>query len=190
MRIVVDAMGGDQAPASTVGGAVAAARDFGLGVVLTGDRTRIEPELGKHQTDGLSIEVRHAGEEIGMDEAPTTALRKSDSSLAAALMAHRDGDAQALDARQFVHDVVRFVLRHELRPPIGCAGLYAEAVQREAERERPGRNRRCILVHDPDVVDLDDQVRHDRRCHPLRERAAAPQVLAADAAISVDAAHN
>ena len=96
MRIVVDAMGGDQAPASTVGGAVAAARDFGVAILLAGDRTRIEPELGKHQTRGLSIEIRHAGEEIAMDEAPTVALKKSDSSLAGALLAHRDGDAQGM----------------------------------------------------------------------------------------------
>lgn len=96
MRIAVDAMGGDHAPAALVEGAVAAARDLGLSILLVGDRTRLEPELAKHKTHGLDIETRHAAEEIGMDEAPTAALRKSDSSLTGALTALRDGDAAGL----------------------------------------------------------------------------------------------
>jgi len=96
MRIAVDAMGGDDAPGALIEGAVAAARDLGVSIVLVGDRTRIEPELAKHKTVGLDIEMRHAAEEVGMDEAPTSALRKSDSSLASGLAAVRDGDADGL----------------------------------------------------------------------------------------------
>lgn len=93
MRIAVDAMGGDNAPDAVVEGAVAAARDLGVSILLVGDRTRVEPELAKHKTHGLDIEARHAAEEVGMDEAPTSALRKSDSSMTVALTALRDGDA-------------------------------------------------------------------------------------------------
>ncbi len=96
MRIAVDAMGGDNAPGAIVEGAVAAARDLGVSVLLIGDRTRVEPELAKHKTHGLDIEARHAAEEVGPDEAPTAALRKSDSSLAVSLTAVRDGDAEGM----------------------------------------------------------------------------------------------
>ena len=96
MRIAVDAMGGDHAPAALVEGAVSAARDLGVAILLVGDRTRLEPELVKYKTHGLDIETRHAAEEIGMDEAPTAALRKSDSSLTGALTAVRDGDAEGM----------------------------------------------------------------------------------------------
>lgn len=96
MRIAVDAMGGDNAPEAVVEGAVAAARELGVSILLVGDRTRVEPELAKHKTHGLDIEARHAAEEVGMDEAPTSALRKADSSMTVALTALRDGDADGM----------------------------------------------------------------------------------------------
>lgn len=96
MRIAVDAMGGDNAPDAVVEGAVAAARDLGVSILLVGDRTQVEPELAKYKTHGLDIEARHAAEEVGMDEAPTSALRKSDSSMTVALTALRDGDAEGV----------------------------------------------------------------------------------------------
>jgi glycerol-3-phosphate acyltransferase PlsX len=64
-------------------------------VLLVGDRARIEPELKRHRTAGLDLELRHATESIAMDEAPTAALRKADSSMAVGLTALRDGDAAA-----------------------------------------------------------------------------------------------
>jgi len=95
MRIALDAMGGDAAPQAVVEGAVAAARELGIAVLLVGDRTRIEQELGRHRTGGLDVEVRHASETVGMDDAPTAALRKPDSSMSVGLAATRDGDAAA-----------------------------------------------------------------------------------------------
>jgi len=96
MRIALDAMGGDAAPRATVEGAVTAAREIGLSVLLVGDRARIEPELARHRAAGLDLEIRHASQDVGMDEPPTAALRRADSSLAVALAAVRDGDAGAL----------------------------------------------------------------------------------------------
>lgn len=95
MRIALDAMGGDLAPQATVDGAVAAARELGVAVLLVGDRARIEPELKRHRTTNLDLEVRHASETIAMDEAPTSALRKADSSMWVGLTALRDGEAAA-----------------------------------------------------------------------------------------------
>src|SRR5690242_5078239 len=92
MRIALDAMGGDLAPRATVEGAVTAARELGLSVLLVGDRARIEPELARHRTTGLDLEIRHATQAVAMDEAPTAALRKVDSSLAVGLASVRDGE--------------------------------------------------------------------------------------------------
>lgn len=95
MRIALDAMGGDAAPRATVEGAVTAARELGLSILLVGDRARLEPELARHRTVGLDLELRHATHVVAMDEAPTAALRKPDSSMASALSAVRDGEAGA-----------------------------------------------------------------------------------------------
>jgi glycerol-3-phosphate acyltransferase PlsX len=96
-RIAVDAMGGDVGPAVNVEGAVAAAREFGLEVVLVGDRTAIEKELSRHRLPaGSAVTVRHASQAVGMDESPTHALRrKRDSSLRVAAGLVRDGEAGA-----------------------------------------------------------------------------------------------
>ena len=45
MKIVIDAMGGDHAPQATVEGAVQAINEYGIDVILTGDRAQIEKEL-------------------------------------------------------------------------------------------------------------------------------------------------
>ena len=47
MRVAVDAMGGDNAPAVEVEGAVMACREFGIPVTLVGDRTSLVAELAK-----------------------------------------------------------------------------------------------------------------------------------------------
>ena len=68
MRIVVDAMGGDHAPGVVVDGAVQAARDLGLEIVLVGQRPAMEAELRKHDWAGLPLTLHHASEVIAMDE--------------------------------------------------------------------------------------------------------------------------
>jgi glycerol-3-phosphate acyltransferase PlsX len=97
VNIAVDAMGGDYGPAVVVEGAVAAAREHGLSVILVGDRAAVEPELSRHRTAGLSVRVRHASQVVGMGEAPSHALRrKRDSSLRVAADLVREGEARAL----------------------------------------------------------------------------------------------
>lgn len=96
MKIAVDAMGGDYGPAVVVEGAVAAAREFGLGVILVGDRAAVEREVARLKADHLPVEVRHASQVVGMAESPSLALRrKRDSSLRVAAQLVKDGEASA-----------------------------------------------------------------------------------------------
>lgn len=97
MKIAVDAMGGDFAPAAVVEGSVQAARDLNLPVILVGDRERIEAELKKHGYAGRNISIKHASEVIGMAESPTQAVRKKkDSSLKVCFELVRSGEAGAV----------------------------------------------------------------------------------------------
>ena len=86
MKIALDAMGGDLAPKAVIEGAVLAARDFGVEIVLTGDRDAITRELALHKTGGLAIEIQHASEVVAMDDSPLdSVLNKPDSSIHAGL---------------------------------------------------------------------------------------------------------
>jgi glycerol-3-phosphate acyltransferase PlsX len=99
LKIAVDAMGGDFAPASEVEGALEAARDFGLTVILVGRAEQIGAELAKHtRSRGYSsIEVVDAREVVTMDDPVATAVRrKRNSSIRVAAQLVRDGEAQAL----------------------------------------------------------------------------------------------
>ena len=81
-KIAVDAMGSDHAPQVEVDGAVAAASEYGVHVVLVGLEDPIRRALRSHDTAGLSIDVVHASEVVGMDESALTAVRrKKDSSI-------------------------------------------------------------------------------------------------------------
>ena len=61
-RIVVDAMGSDNYPAPDVEGAVLAAREYGVEIILTGDASKIQPILDSAGGKGLPIRVVHAPE--------------------------------------------------------------------------------------------------------------------------------
>ena len=77
MRIAVDAMGGDHAPANPVDGAVAAARNLGLGIDLVGREDLIRAELARHpDASDLDVRVIDAPDMIEMCEPPAKALRK------------------------------------------------------------------------------------------------------------------
>src|SRR5437870_569790 len=92
MKIAVDAMGSDQAPAVEVEGAVQAAAEYGISIVLVGQDDRIRSLLKKHNADSVAIEVVHASEFITMEEsAATAARRKKDSSIRVAARLMRDG---------------------------------------------------------------------------------------------------
>jgi glycerol-3-phosphate acyltransferase PlsX len=78
-KVVVDAMGSDRAPHPEIDGALAAARDIGVGVILVGRPEVVEPELrrcGWRRQGDRGIELVTAEEVIGMDEAVATAVRR------------------------------------------------------------------------------------------------------------------
>ena len=94
IKIVVDAMGGDNAPDEIVKGAVAALeREKDLKVVLTGDREKVGQTLAGLTYDKARLEVVHCSEVITNDDVPTLAIRqKKDSSLVVALKMLKDDD--------------------------------------------------------------------------------------------------
>ncbi|HKA55361.1 MAG TPA: phosphate--acyl-ACP acyltransferase, partial [Candidatus Binatia bacterium] len=98
MYIAVDAMGGDYAPRAIVEGALQAAQEYGIAVLLVGDREAILHEL--HNAGGEEsslVAIRHATETIAMGDSPITALRqKPDSSLQVAFQQVRAGEAAAV----------------------------------------------------------------------------------------------
>jgi phosphate acyltransferase len=94
VRIALDAMGGDFAPAVAVEGAVAAARELGIEVILVGPREVVNAELSKHDSSGLSISIVNAEEVVGMDEhAAATFRQKPNSSIAVGIGLVKRGDA-------------------------------------------------------------------------------------------------
>ena len=96
--IAVDAMGGDEGPATVVDGALAASRHFDLGVALVGPSARLEEEVARHPgADAARVRIVHADEVVGMAESPAAALRrKPTASIRVAAAAVARGEAAAL----------------------------------------------------------------------------------------------
>jgi phosphate acyltransferase len=92
-KIAVDAMGGDRAPGVVVEGAWSAAKDFGIDVVLVGDKQVVERELTRLKAE---LEVAHASESVAMHESASSALKKKDSSLKVAFDRMKSGEVQAV----------------------------------------------------------------------------------------------
>lgn len=88
-------MGGDHAPEEIVAGALLAAREFEVEVVLVGDEARVRSLLPRGLVDGISIV--HAPEAVAMDLTPSTALRSCErTSLGVAVHLVKDGAADAV----------------------------------------------------------------------------------------------
>jgi phosphate acyltransferase len=99
MRIALDAMGSDRAPAIEVEGAVGALRSQAgdLRLVLVGDRASIEAELDRYPDAPRDrVEIVHAQQRIEAGEPPTQAIRrKRDSSIVVGLELLKQGRVQA-----------------------------------------------------------------------------------------------
>lgn len=92
MRIILDGMGGDNAPAEIVKGAVEASRIIDDEICIVGREELIYAELKKHKYDPEKIYVMHADEVITNEEAPVRAVRnKKDSSMVKGLGMLKDG---------------------------------------------------------------------------------------------------
>ena len=95
MSIALDAMGGDHAPAEIVRGALLAAPELRLPLVLVGDPDAIARAAGGPLPRNVS--VRPASQTVGMEEKPTDAYRKKkDSSLMVAVRMVKEGEARAV----------------------------------------------------------------------------------------------
>ena len=95
MRIIIDAMGGDNAPEAIVRGAVRAERELGVDITLVGRAEDIRACLEKE--GGSKAEIVDAREVVTMEDDPSTATRrKKDSSMTVALDLLRDGRGDAV----------------------------------------------------------------------------------------------
>lgn len=97
IRICVDAMGGDNAPAAPVQGAVDAVRlRNDIKIFLVGQEDVVRAELAKYEYPNDQIEVVNATEIIEMAEHPVNAIRKKkDSSMVVGMKMVRDKQADA-----------------------------------------------------------------------------------------------
>jgi glycerol-3-phosphate acyltransferase PlsX len=97
MKIALDAMGGDDAPASIVAGAVQAAKAYGIEIILVGEESAVRREVDRHGGKGLSLSIVHAPQTVAMHESPSSVVRKKRNSsiwLAADLV--KQGEASAM----------------------------------------------------------------------------------------------
>ncbi len=96
VRIAVDAMGGDQGVGVVVEGAVAAVREFGCAVTLTGVEEEIWKHLKGQEISDLPINIHNAPEVVEMHEMPSAALRKKkNSSIRRGIELIKHGEADA-----------------------------------------------------------------------------------------------
>lgn len=100
VRIVVDAMGSDNFPTPDVEGAVTAAREYGVEIILVGDESMIQPVLNKQNTQGLSIRVVNAPEMLTMEDKGEKLVLKarskdSKNSMAVGIDLVKNGEADA-----------------------------------------------------------------------------------------------
>ncbi len=97
MRIVIDGMGGDNAPRSNVEGVVNAIKEYGVDLIITGDKDILEKEFSKYDFDRNKLEIVHTTEIIENEDKPVKAIRsKKDSSMVVALRLVKEGKADAI----------------------------------------------------------------------------------------------
>ncbi|HFL3863342.1 TPA: phosphate acyltransferase PlsX [Clostridioides difficile] len=97
MKIVIDGMGGDNAPKSNVEGAVNAIKEYQVDLIITGDKYLLEKEFSNYEFDRNKLEIVHTTEIIENEDKPVKAIRsKKDSSMVVALNLVKEGKADAI----------------------------------------------------------------------------------------------
>ena len=99
MRILIDAMGGDHAPDAIVQGAIDAAKEFAVQIVLVGRGETVLNSLRAlgHDTLPEGIEIANADDVVDMHDDPATVVRKrKDSSMVVGLRMLADGQGDAM----------------------------------------------------------------------------------------------
>jgi len=98
--IVVDAMGSDTNPQTDIIGAISAAREYGINIILVGDENKIKPILDEQNSGNLPIRVVHAPETLTMEDKGMSLVLKarrqnSKNSMAVGLDLVKSGAADA-----------------------------------------------------------------------------------------------
>lgn len=84
-KIILDGMGGDNAPEAIVEGAVRALKDDKqLYLIIAGREAEIKAELAKYKYDASRVEILDCPDVIGMNDVPTEAIKNKQASLTAA----------------------------------------------------------------------------------------------------------
>ena len=98
IRIVIDAMGGDNAPSAPVEGALDALKEIeDLEIILVGTKEPLDAELAKHQFDRSRVRCVYSTQVIVTGEPPVASIqKKKDSSLVVALNLIKNGEADAV----------------------------------------------------------------------------------------------
>lgn len=137
MRIIVDAMGGDNAPQAPVEGALRAVRELGVEVLLTGRPAEIGACLAKlgHTAPPPGVEIAPASQVIEMEDNPARAFKdKPDASMTVGLRLLKEGRGEAfvsagstgalLSAATLLIKRIRGIRRAALAPvvPTGAGG--------------------------------------------------------------------
>ena len=135
MKIIIDAMGGDNAPRSNVEGAVEAVRELGVKVVLVGRGYELMEILKELGIDELppGLEIVHADQVVDMEDNAATAFKeKKDSSLTVGLNLLKEGKGDAfvsagstgalLSGATLVTKRIRGIRRAALAPLVPTAG--------------------------------------------------------------------
>jgi glycerol-3-phosphate acyltransferase PlsX len=92
--IALDAMGSDRAPRPEIEGAIQAARQYGVRVLLVGQENLLKPELGRYRAAArLPVEIVHASEYITMEDKVEAIRAKRDNSMRVGLRLVREGRA-------------------------------------------------------------------------------------------------
>ncbi|HCT64239.1 MAG TPA: phosphate acyltransferase PlsX [Lachnospiraceae bacterium] len=97
MKIIIDAMGGDNAPKDIIRASVKAVDELGIEIVLVGEEVVVKSELQKYNVKNISkITIHNAEEVISNDDAPVMAIKsKKDSSMVVGLNLLKDGHGDA-----------------------------------------------------------------------------------------------
>lgn len=97
MKIIIDAMGGDNAPEAPVKAAARASTELGVSMVLVGKTDVIKNELAKYPHDASKIEIAEADEIITNNEEPVRAVKqKRNASVVVAAQMLRRGEGDAM----------------------------------------------------------------------------------------------
>lgn len=135
MKIIVDAMGGDNAPAEIVKGALLAQKEFGVDILLVGRTEEILKSMEEAGITGLpkGIEITNASDVISNEDDPAVAVRyKKDASISVALRLLKEGTGDAmvsagstgalLSGATLVVKRIRGIRRAALAPALPTAG--------------------------------------------------------------------